>query len=94
MRKVEVGRVKDGDSFAGKNGERFRMTNYDAPEKGKPYSNIATDYLERKIGGQTVGVETHGKDKFGRTLVTVYAPGQKSSVNDSAQRNLDRKRNG
>lgn len=48
----------------------------DAPEKKQPYGAAAKRYLSEMIAGKTVQVKEHGKDRYKRTLGTVYLGGK------------------
>lgn len=87
---VEVTRVIDGDTFVGdvhthimdselslKN-LYFRMLNINAPEMrgaSRPEGERSKKFLESYILGQTVQVDAHTHDSFGRKLAIVYVEG-------------------
>lgn len=48
------------------------MYGIDAPEKKQPYGKKSTEFLASLIAGKKVEVETHGKDKYRRTLGIVF----------------------
>lgn len=81
VRKVIVEDVIDGDTFEGTiilldriklEGERFRLLGVNTPEKGMNGYKEATEYTTKMILGKEVDCQFHGKDVFGRWLVTVY----------------------
>ena len=68
--------IVDGDTIdiltADKTTIRIRLNGIDAPETGQPFGKNAKQYLSEFIGGQTVRVVTHDKDRYGRTIGDVY----------------------
>ena len=70
---IVVARVIDGDTFIGEDGRTFRLSNVNAPEHSTSVSEEATHYLSLFTGAQ-VRIESLGTDKYGRTLVRLYAP--------------------
>lgn len=70
---VTIARVIDGDTFIGGDGVTYRLSNINTPEKGTNGAEGATDYL-RLLEGREVAAELQGTDKYGRTLVRLYAP--------------------
>jgi endonuclease YncB( thermonuclease family) len=68
--------IADGDTIdvltADKTTIRIRLNGIDAPETGQPFGRNAKQYLSEFIGGQTVRVVTHDKDRYGRTIGDVY----------------------
>lgn len=70
---VRIARVIDGDTFVGSDGTTYRLSNINTPEKGTNGAEEARSYL-RLLESSSVDVEIQGSDKYGRTLVRVYAP--------------------
>jgi endonuclease YncB( thermonuclease family) len=75
----KVTKEKDGDTFvlkdsAGKS-HTIRLHGVDTREKNQPHGRNATKFLKKRIAGEQVGVETHGKGYHGRTIGTVYVDG-------------------
>lgn len=73
-----VGRVVDGDTFEflAENRPipiRIRITGIDAPEKDQPFGQQSRQSLAGMVDGNPVAVLVKGKDRYGRTLGTVYA---------------------
>jgi micrococcal nuclease len=72
----KVVHIIDGDTIdiltADKTKIRIRFNGIDAPETGQPFGRNAKQYLSEFIGGQTVRVVTHDKDRYGRTIGDVY----------------------
>jgi endonuclease YncB( thermonuclease family) len=66
--------VLDGDTIEVLNGhhaERIRLTGIDCPEKGQAYGKRAKQAASELVFGKEVTLQTHGKDKYGRTLADV-----------------------
>jgi len=70
---IVVARVIDGDTFVGEDGRTFRLSNINTPEKSTYGAEEAKRYLSLFEGAQ-VAIESLGTDKYGRTLVRLYAP--------------------
>ena len=51
--------------------ERIRLRGIDCPEKGQPFGNSARHATAALIYAKNVTIESHGKDKEGRTLADV-----------------------
>jgi micrococcal nuclease len=54
--------------------ERIRLNGIDCPEKGQAYGNRAKQATPALVFGKAVALQTHGKDKYGRTLADVLLP--------------------
>jgi hypothetical protein len=54
--------------------ERIRFSGIDCPEKGQAYGKRATQAASELVFGREVTLQTHGKDKYGRTLADVLLP--------------------
>ena len=66
--------VLDGDTLEVLNGhhaERIRLSGIDCPEKGQAFGQHAASSL---VFGKQVTLQTHGLDKYGRTLADVLLP--------------------
>lgn len=85
IRKIEITRVIDGDTFEGtlylidikrmsfKDGTaKFRVAVADTPERGKPGYDEATEYTRSLIDGKTLNGRIHLKDAFGRYVTTLF----------------------
>lgn len=71
-RKEKVTEVIDGDTFhTNRRKNPVRLSNVQAPEKGKPGSAKATNDLKRLIQGKEVTIETVARDRFGRSVAKV-----------------------
>jgi micrococcal nuclease len=51
--------------------ERIRLSGIDCPEKGQGYGNRAKQAASDLAFGKEVTLQTHGKDKYGRTIADV-----------------------
>lgn len=80
---MTVVEILDGDTFDLGNGERVRIIGINTPEKGRPFSDEATDALSEMIMGKEVTLVNDSKnddvDTNGRLLRHVYVDG--TSVN-------------
>ena len=66
--------VLDGDMIEvlhKKRPERIRLSGIDCPEKGQPFGDKAKHAASALVFGMEVTVQTHGKDKYRRTLAEV-----------------------
>ncbi len=69
--------VLDGDTIEVLNGhhtERIRLSGIDCPEKGQAYGNNAKHAASALAFGKEVTIQTHGYDKYRRTLGDVILP--------------------
>lgn len=85
-----VVRVLDGDSVIVAQGRRkisLRLDAIDCPEGGQPWGDIAKYGLIKLIGGKNIRFETHARDRYGRTVATVYVqvPGSPDWINVNAR---------
>jgi endonuclease YncB( thermonuclease family) len=51
--------------------ERVRLSGIDCPEKGQAYGQKAKHAASSLVFGKEVTLQTHGRDKYGRTLADV-----------------------
>lgn len=58
----------DGDTFRYR-GERYRLRDYNAPERGKPGSGRATQNLQRRLDSGNYEYKPVGRDVYGRPIV-------------------------
>jgi micrococcal nuclease len=66
--------VLDGDTIEvvhNTRAERIRLSGIDCPEKGQAYGNNAKHAASELVFGKEVTLQTHGLDKYGRTLADV-----------------------
>jgi micrococcal nuclease len=54
--------------------ERIRLSVIDCPEKGQAFGQKAMQAAAALFLGKEVVLQTHGKDKYGRTLADVLLP--------------------
>lgn len=65
--------------------DRFRLAGVDTPERGQPGWAEATEFLREKLSvGDEVVITTmkNPRDKYGRWLATIHAPGERNSINE------------
>ena len=70
----QVVSILDGDTLAvlhNHHVERIRLSGIDCPEKGQAYGKRAKQAASELVFGKEVMLQTHGKDKYGRTLADV-----------------------
>jgi micrococcal nuclease len=73
----KVIRVMDGDTIEvlhNTRPERIRLSGIDCPEKGQGFGNRAKQSASQLAFGKEVTLQTHGHDKYGRTLAEVLLP--------------------
>jgi len=66
--------VIDGDTIEvlhNQHTERIRLNGIDCPQKGEAYGHKAKDAVADLIFGKEVTLQTHGLNKYGRTLADV-----------------------
>ena len=76
---AKVIKISDGDTItvlSGKEQTKVRLYGIDAPEKKQDYGQRSKQFLASLIAGQVVEVEPKGKDRYKRTLGTIYYKGQ------------------
>jgi endonuclease YncB( thermonuclease family) len=69
--------VLDGDTIEvlhNGRAERIRLSGIDCPEKGQDYGKRAKQAASELVFGKDVTLQTHGHDKYGRTLADVLLP--------------------
>ena len=52
----------------------YRPQRHDCPEKGQAYGNRAKQATSALVFGRDVILQTHGQDKYGRTIANVLLP--------------------
>lgn len=70
-------RILDGDTIEvlhNQHPERIRLSGIDCPEKGQPYGQRAKQAASELVFGKEVALQTHNKDKYGRTIADVLLP--------------------
>jgi endonuclease YncB( thermonuclease family) len=68
--------VTDGDTvrlLVERQEIRIRLDQIDAPEKRQPFGSRSKESLSELVFGKTVRAVTSGKDRYGRSLATLYA---------------------
>lgn len=66
--------ILDGDTIEVLNGhhaERIRLSGIDCPEKGQAFGKRAKQAASELVYGKEVTLQTHGYDKYKRTLADV-----------------------
>jgi micrococcal nuclease len=74
----KVVKVTDGDTITvlvDKQQIKIRLSAIDAPERGQDFGQKSKEALADLVFGKEVRVETHGKDRYGRTIGDVYVGG-------------------
>src|SRR5262249_12465214 len=69
--------VLDGDTIEvlhNTHPERIRFSGIDCPEKGQAFGTRAKQAASALVFGRDVILQTHGQDKYGRTLADVLLP--------------------
>jgi micrococcal nuclease len=69
--------VLDGDTLEvlhNHHSERIRLSGIDCPEKGQAYGNKAKHAASDLAFGKEVTIQTHGHDKYKRTIGEVILP--------------------
>ncbi len=68
--------VSDGDTItvldSHKKQQKVRLSQIDAPEKGQPWGMNSKKALSDLVYKETVHVTVNGKDRYGRTIGTVF----------------------
>ena len=75
--------VTDGDTLTLRTENetlKVRLSGIDTPERGQPFGTKAKPALSDMVFGQSVTIESSGKDRYGRTLGTVFLQ-SKGNVN-------------
>ena len=69
--------VLDGDTIEvlhNSTPERIRLNGIDCPEKGQAFGKRAKQAASELVFGKEVTLQTHGHDKYGRTIADVLLP--------------------
>ncbi len=83
----KVIRVSDGDTITllvDKTKVKVRLAGIDAPETGQDFGQKSKQLLASYVAGKVVKVDVSGKDRYGRSIGTIYAG--KVNVNASMVR--------
>ncbi len=74
-----VVRILDGDTVevldTYKDLHRIRLAGIDAPESGQPFGAVAKRAVSSLVGGETVTVDWHKRDRYGRMVGTLMLDG-------------------
>lgn len=73
----QVVSVLDGDTIEvlhNQRPERIRLSGIDCPEKGQAFGRRAKQVASELVFGKRVTLQTHGHDKYGRTIADVLLP--------------------
>ncbi len=78
--------IADGDTItiltAEKKQIKIRLNGIDAPERGQAFGTKSKEMLSHIIGKSDVRVETHGEDRYGRTIGDVFVRTPNSAASD------------
>ncbi len=74
-----VTRIIDGDTIQLDNFQRIRFLGINTPEKNQPFYQEAKDALTHIVTNKTIQIESHGQDRYGRTLAYVIL--KKQNIN-------------
>jgi micrococcal nuclease len=69
--------VLDGDTIEvlrHQHPERIRLNGIDCPENGQAFGKRVKQAASELVHGKEVTFQTHGKDKYGRTIADVILP--------------------
>src|SRR5215471_5061424 len=69
--------VLDGDTIEALHNNRaecIRLNGIDCPAKGQAYGKRAKQAASERVFGKEVTLQTHGKDKYGRTMADALLP--------------------
>ena len=75
--------VHDGDTLTllvDRRQYKVRLEGIDAPEIGQDFGSRAKQALSKQCFGKSVHVETHGQDRYGRTLGEVFVDGKSANL--------------
>jgi len=73
--RVPISQSLDGDTIEvlhNNHAERIRLSGIDCPEKGQAYGHRAKQATSAMVFGKEVTLQTHGLDKYKRTLADVF----------------------
>jgi len=70
--------IKDGDTIVLLTDDNrqivIRLSGIDCPEKNQPFGTKAKQFTSNLVYGKRVCVQTQSRDRYGRTIGTVYLP--------------------
>ena len=77
---AKVIKISDGDTITILTQQheqiKVRLYGIDAPEKKQPYGKKSKQFLANLIAGKVVEVDENGKDRYKRTIGTIYLDGK------------------
>jgi endonuclease YncB( thermonuclease family) len=76
IREIKISEVIDGDTLKTTEGEKIRLKGINTPESDMPLSEEAKNLLEFLTKNKTLKLESHGTDKYGRTLGYIFEKSQ------------------
>jgi endonuclease YncB( thermonuclease family) len=69
---AQVTRIIDGDTLQTQDNQTLRLLGINTPESSQPFYQEAKDYLTNLTANQTIQIESHGTDKYQRTLSYIF----------------------
>lgn len=69
---AQVARVIDGDTLILNDSTRIRLIGINTPEKNQPQYQEAKQFLTDLTTNKTIQIESHGPDKYKRTLAYIF----------------------
>ena len=80
----KVVHIADGDTLtildAQNTQHKIRLFGIDAPEKNQPFGSKSREALASQVHEKQVRIDTHGKDRYGRTVGTVFVEGHDANL--------------
>ena len=73
---IIVTRIIDGDTIELINGQKLRLKGINAPEKSMQFNQETTEFVKQLIENKSIKIESHGTDKYGRTLAYIFIDGK------------------
>jgi micrococcal nuclease len=82
---IQVTRIIDGDTLEAASGQRIRLIGINTPESSMPFYEEAKDLLRDLVENKSVEIESHGTERYGRTLAYIFFDGK--NINEEILRN-------
>ncbi len=76
LQTAQVTRIVDGDTIKTHNDQTLRLLGINTPEKNQPLYQEAKNFLIQKTQNKTIQIESHGPDKYSRTLAYIFLNSQ------------------
>jgi micrococcal nuclease len=73
---AKVIQVTDGDTLKTNTPQTLRLLGINTPEKNQPFYQEAKDFLLGQVQNKTIQIESHGPDKYKRTLAYIFLEDQ------------------